>query len=161
MFAEPRDFYEPTITPIDEITIKPVNWFLLIRERTVARRTDGGVLLPDQAMHGEQVLSYYGEVVAMGPNCFKHAKFSGAGMQCKVGDWVVIGRYAGQKMQLRGSGEIYRMITDDMIMGVTTDPNDLVVYAVMKRRLKVARNRKMASKVKKACGGAKPRKTKR
>lgn len=117
------------LTPIDEITIKPVNWFILIRERVVDRITEGGVIRPDQAMHAEEMLSYYGEVVALGPNCFQHAKFSGAGAQCKVGDWVVIGRYAGQKMQLRGSGETYRMITDDMIMGVTTEPEDLVVYA--------------------------------
>ena len=119
----------PWRTPIDEITIKPVNWFILIRERVVPKVTGGGVHLADESVQAGQILSYYGEVVAMGPNCFTHPKFSGAGAQCKVGDWVVIGRYAGQKMEMRSSGEIYRMITDDMVMGVTAEPDDLVVYA--------------------------------
>ena len=132
--AVPAGLNEPTVvdpklTALKDITIKPVNWFILVRERAAARMTDGGLHLADQSIHAEQVLTYFGEVMAMGENCYKHPKFCGAEPQCKVGDWVIIGRYAGQKMKLKRTGEIFRMITDDMVMGVTTEPDDLLVYA--------------------------------
>lgn len=116
-------------TPIDKIPHKPVLWFILIRERPVEDVTKGGVFLTDQVQFAKEMLAYYGEVVAMGPLCYKHSKFSGGGSQCKVGDWVIVGRYAGQKMKSKKTGEVFRMITDDMVMGVTTDPDDLLVYA--------------------------------
>ena len=116
-------------TPVEDIPIQARGWHLLLREPPVEQQTKGGIWLSDHSQKAESVMCYFGEVVSMGEGCFKHPQFSGMPTQCEVGDYVIVGRYAGQKMSLASTGEVFRMITDVMVMGVVSDPGDLVVYA--------------------------------
>ena len=57
---------------------------------------------------------------------FKSDRFAGQNDFPKVGDYVVFGRHAGQKMVHKDDKYIF--INDDEILGVVADTDSLKVY---------------------------------
>ena len=103
----------------------PTLWRVLIRPRKPRTVSKGGIVIPGQAREAESHLQYVGQVIAMGALAGKSDKFQNS-YNVGVGDWVVYGRYAGQRMTHRGLRLL--MVDDDQIMGVVQTPEALRIY---------------------------------
>lgn len=104
---------------------QPILWKVLVRPRAPKRMSSGGLYLPGQAQDAEAHLNYVAQVVALGPLAGRSDKFEGS-WDIKVGDWIVYGRYVGQRMTHRDVRLL--MVDDDQIQGKLTDPYALKIY---------------------------------
>jgi len=103
---------------------QPTGYRILIVMPKVDEKTKGGVLLPADTRNREDVASIIGKVVKVGPDAYPQsdAKFSN-GAWCKEGDWVMLSKYAGHRFECEGSE--MRIINDDAIIGVISDPTKI------------------------------------
>lgn len=107
-------------------------WRLLIMPAQPRAMSKGGIALPNKVMEAEEHLNYIGKVVNIGPLAGKSERFLNPRwndnlpqhikdqMQkylwdIHVGDWVIYGRYTGQKCWFRGAKMIF--VNDDEILG--------------------------------------------
>lgn len=115
-----------------QLPVAPIGWRVLIRPYEVADTTAAGIALPDEVKESEDLLSYVGQIVAMGSECFKVITRSGIDMskidpKPKVGDWIMYGTYGGQTIRTK-AGAKYLIMNDDGIMGIVDDPHTFRVY---------------------------------
>ena len=115
-----------------ELPVIPVGWRVLIRPFEPAKQSTGGIELPAEALTSEEHLTYVGQIVAMGDQCYTAISRSGIDLskmnpKPKVGDWIMYGTYGGQKVVTK-SGTKYLMMNDDGIMGIVKDPASFRAY---------------------------------
>ncbi len=103
---------------------KPTGWRMLVLPFRMKEKTKGGVLLGTETIDRQQVASQCGNVLAMGPDCYKDPERFSDGPWCKVGDWVVFARYAGSRIEIEG-GEV-RLLNDDEVLATVQDPTDIL-----------------------------------
>ena len=115
---------------------KPTGYRILIRPAVVEETSEGGIILSDSIQDANKHLTYVGQVIAMGDQCYTHEKFQIAERDpkpwCKVGDYVLYKQYTGQPIDIRGKdGSTIQMLilNDDEIKGVIDDPGNYVAYA--------------------------------
>jgi len=125
-FARPAKEIEP------ELPVVPVAWRVLVRCYDAPDTTAGGIIKAEETRESEELLSYVGQIVAMGSECFKLTTRSGIDMsniepKPKVGDWIMYGTYGGQSIKTK-SGTKYLIMNDDCIMGIVDDPSVFRVY---------------------------------
>lgn len=93
------------------MTIRPLHDRVLIKRLDAQKTSPGGIVIPDSAT--EKPIE--GEVVAVG-----HGKMLDNGeirpLDVKVGDKVLIGKYAGTEVTVEGTE--YVVLREDDIMGV-------------------------------------------
>ena len=82
-----------------------------------------GCIVCSRNNNKQQVASQCGNVLAMGPDCYKD-KDRFQEPWCKVGDWVVFARYAGSRIEIDG-GEV-RLLNDDEVLATVQDPTDIL-----------------------------------
>ena len=90
------------------------------------------MIIPAEVLESEEYLSYVGQIVAMGSECYKAVSRSGIDMsnidpKPEVGDWIMYGTYGGQTIRTK-TGTKYLMMNDDSIMGIVDDPSVFRVY---------------------------------
>ena len=102
---------------------KPTGWRMLVLPFRMSEKSKGGVLFANETVDRQQVASQCGNVLAMGPDCYKDEERYSEGPWCKVGDWVVFARYAGSRIQIEG-GEV-RLLNDDEVLATVEDPTDI------------------------------------
>lgn len=110
---------------------QPVGWRILVEPIKVEEITLGGIVLPGQTVEAKEHLRYVGKVIAMGPQCYKHAKFEGGEPWCKVGDWIAYGQYTGHEIRVRtksGGKTVLRVVNDDTIQCAIPNPKAIVNY---------------------------------
>jgi co-chaperonin GroES (HSP10) len=105
---------------------EPILWRILIAPRIPKKVSKGGIVIPVEAQDAQQHLNYVGQIVAMGELAWKSERFEGQQNPPKVGDFVVYGRYAGQKLDHRGFK--FLIVNDDEILGRVRDPESLTIY---------------------------------
>ena len=88
-----------------EFSMQPINDRVVIIPADAEETTKGGIIIPDTAKEQPQ----RGEVVAVGPGK------EGNLMTVKVGDLVLYGKYAGQKVDFQGQ-EYLIMREDDILV---------------------------------------------
>ena len=103
---------------------KPTGWRLLVLPFRMDEKTKGGLLLGQDTLDKQQVASQCGNVLAMGPQCYKDKERYPDGPWCKKGDWVIFARYAGSRIQIEG-GEI-RLLNEDEILATVKNPEDIL-----------------------------------
>lgn len=102
----------------------PTGWRMLILPYRGKAQTQGGVYIPEKVIDDGQLTTVVGYVMKQGPLCYKdEAKFPD-GPWCKQGDWVIFARYAGSRFRIEG-GEV-RILNDDEILAVISDPKDIL-----------------------------------
>lgn len=102
----------------------PTGWRMLILPYRGKAKTQGGVYIPEKVIEDSQLTTVVGYVMKQGPLCYKdEAKFP-EGPWCKTGDWVIFARYAGSRFRIEG-GEV-RILNDDEILAVISDPEDIL-----------------------------------
>ena len=102
----------------------PSGWRLLVLPFKMNEKTKGGVLLQQETIERQQVGSQCGNVLAMGPDCYKDKERFKEGPWCKVGDWIIFARYAGSRIEIEG-GEV-RLLNDDEVLATVQDPTDIL-----------------------------------
>jgi len=95
---------------------QPVGYRILIRPKGPVSKTKGGIYLPDKNKDTQSYLNSVGQVIAMGPECYNDRKSP----WCKVGDWVLFGRYAGARISVQNVKMV--IVNDDEIIASLENP---------------------------------------
>jgi co-chaperonin GroES (HSP10) len=124
-------FAKPEADIEAELPVQPVGWRVLIRPYEAPKKV-GEIVMPDEVLESERLLSYVGQIVAMGDQCYKAVTRSGIELanidpKPKVGDWIMYGTYGGQTIKTK-AGAKYLIMNDDGIMGIVKDPHAFRVY---------------------------------
>jgi len=102
---------------------QPTGYRLLIIPYYPAQQTKGGLYVPDQVRDRESFATVAAYVVRLGPEAYKDKEKFPQAPWCSQGDWVLIGRYAGNRFKVEGL-EV-RIINDDNIIKTILDPKDI------------------------------------
>ena len=103
---------------------KPTGWRILVLPFRMDEKTKGGILMGQDTLDKQQVASQCGNVLAMGPQCYKDKERYPEGPWCVVGDWVIFARYAGSRFKIEG-GEV-RILNEDEILATIQDPEQIL-----------------------------------
>ena len=103
---------------------QPPGWRILVLPFKGKKKTKGGVYFSDEQVERQQLATVCGNILAMGPDCYKDKDKFPRGPWCKKGDWVIFARYAGSRFKIEG-GEV-RLLNDDEIIATIKDPEDIV-----------------------------------
>ena len=116
---------------------KPTLWRVTIFPKQPKRVSKGGIMLPVSAQDAERYLNNIGQVVALGPLAGRSEKFQDPRWwvrlwrrftwNIKVGDWVIYGRFSGQKTEYKGT--LLITCNDDDIIEKIESPEHYRVYA--------------------------------
>lgn len=100
----------------------PTGYRILVMPYRGRVKTEGGIFLPDETRDRAALASVVCYVLKIGPDAYSDKeKFSQP--YCKVGDWVLIGRYAGSRFRIEGAE--LRLLNDDEILASILDPDDI------------------------------------
>ena len=95
---------------------QPVGYRILLRPRGVVEKTKGGIILTDSNKDSQTYLNSVGQIIAMGAECYTDRKKP----WCKVGDWVIFGRYAGARVSVQTVKMV--LLNDDEIIATLESP---------------------------------------
>ena len=95
---------------------QPVGYRILLRPRGVIEKTKGGIILTDTNKDDQTYLNSVGQIIAMGAECYTDRKKP----WCKVGDWVIFGRYAGARVSVQTVKMV--LLNDDEIIATLESP---------------------------------------
>ena len=112
--------------PLPEKLPKVSGWQILIRPIRIKTRTAGGIELPAETQEAIGYLRTIGQVVAMGPDCYRHPKFCDGQPWCKVGDWIRHKQHVGERELVRGADGSpieLRYINDDEVRSWDETPD--------------------------------------
>lgn len=114
---------QPAVTD-DELEVrlpKPVGYRLLIAlpqiEETIGEM---GIIKAQKTVREERIMSTVGLVLDMGEQAYTDKTRFPNGPWCKAGDYVVFAAYTGTRVNV--DGVEYRLMNDDSIEAVVTDP---------------------------------------
>lgn len=120
---------EDSFIPVGNIPV-PVGYRMLVRPIKIAEKTSGGIHLVDETVKVKEHLRFVAQVLALGPECYKHPKFMEGEPWCRVGDWILLRQYAGQGFEVldeRGDAVIVKLVNDDEVLATSKRPESLVV----------------------------------
>ena len=113
---------------------KPTGWKIIVQPTAPKEVTSGGIILADQSKEAEEYNNCRGKVLAIGSMAWRGNSGNRqdpeqwhGGAWAKEGDWVTYGKYAGQKLVVKGVKIL--ILNDDEITSVLPDPGVLTVYA--------------------------------
>ena len=116
---DPSEMEESAIERLPQ----PTGYRLLIIPFYPQEKTKGGVYVPDQVRDREAFATVAAYVVRLGPDAYKDPQKFPNGPWCNEKDWVLIGRYAGNRFKVEGL-EV-RIVNDDNIIATILDPKDI------------------------------------
>ena len=114
---------EPSKTNLEKLP-QPTGWRLLVMPFQVKEKSEGGIIIAQEALDRARAAVQVGYVLKLGPLCYNDKERYPTGPWCAEKDWVIFARYAGSRMEIEG-GEI-RMLNDDEVLGTIEDPKDLI-----------------------------------
>ena len=103
--------------PTPDKVPQPVGYRILIRPRGIIEKTKGGIILTDSSKDSQAYLNSVGQIIAMGEECYSDRKKP----WCKVGDWVIFGRYAGARISVQKVKMV--LLNDDEIIATLESPD--------------------------------------
>lgn len=124
--------FVPPAAPVEATIPKALLWRVVIEPWEPPKRTAGGIELPEEAIQTQRNMTTVGKIVGMGSLCYKTQTASGLSLADEankpgVGDWVLFGTYAGQRVRMK-NGKQFVVINDDEILGVVDSPEDFHFY---------------------------------
>ena len=119
-----RSEEQKEVTTVKTKLPKPTGWRIIVLPFKMDEKTKGGIIMNESTLEKQQVASQCGNVLAMGPQCYKDKERYPEGPWSKVGDWVIFARYAGSRIQIEG-GEI-RLLNEDEILATIKNPEDIL-----------------------------------
>jgi co-chaperonin GroES (HSP10) len=110
------------VSVIDRLP-QPTGYRLLVIPYYPKEKTKGGVYIPDATRERESFATVVAYVVKMGPDAYKDEHKFPNGAYCSEKEWVLMGRYAGNRFKVEGLE--LRLINDDNIIAKILDPTDI------------------------------------
>ena len=107
----------------------PLNWKVLVQPNQVKKKTAGGIHLPTISQNNEEYLTAHGTVCALGDLAYRDrdtGKRWRSEIFPKVGDRVTYGKYAGQKIVVKGVK--FLLLNDDEITSILPDGVEVAAY---------------------------------
>ena len=107
----------------------PLNWKVLVQPNQVKTKTSGGIFLPESSKDNEEYLTAHGAVCALGDLAYRDrdtGKRWRSEICPKVNDRVTYGKYAGQKLVVKGVK--FLLLNDDEITSILPDGVDVAAY---------------------------------
>ena len=101
----------------------PTGYRMLVIPYYPKEKTKGGVFIPDATRDKESFATVAAYVVKLGPDAYKDSEKFPSGPWCFEKNWVLMGRYAGNRFKVDGL-EV-RLINDDNIIATILDPSDI------------------------------------
>jgi len=101
----------------------PVGYKLLIALPTVDDTYESGLIKAENTKHEEQVLSMIGLVLDMGAQAYSDLDRFPHGPWCEVGQYVLFRANTGTRFRFKGTE--YRLMNDDSIEAVVSDPQGI------------------------------------
>jgi co-chaperonin GroES (HSP10) len=101
----------------------PTGYRLLVIPYYPKEKTKGGVYIPDATRERESFATVVAYVVKLGPDAYKDEDKFPHGAYCTEKEWVLMGRYAGNRFKVEGLE--LRIINDDNIIAKILDPTDI------------------------------------
>ena len=101
---------------------QPTGYRMLVIPYYVPEKVNG-IIIPDKTRDRESFASVVAYVVKIGPDAYKDKDKFPSGAWCSEKDWVLMGRYAGNKFKVDGLE--LRIINDDNIIASILDPKDI------------------------------------
>lgn len=98
----------------------PSGYKVLIAIPELEKKTEGGILKPEETINREQTASIVGFVVRLGPDAYRDEKKFPTGPWCKEGDFILMRAYSGTRIAIHGKE--FRLINDDSVEAVVEDP---------------------------------------
>lgn len=112
-----------------------VGYRIIVRPAIVEEKSSGGIILDASSQDANKHLTYVGEVISMGDLCYTEDRFKLGDREpvrwCCVGDMVLFGQYAGQKIRCQatdGSDVELVVLNDDEIKARVSDPVNYRAY---------------------------------
>ena len=102
---------------------QPTGYRVLIIPYYPSAQTKGGLYVPDAVRDREAFATVAAYVVKLGPDAYKDSQKFPNGPWCNEKNWVLIGRYAGNRFKVENL-EV-RIINDDNIIATILDPKDI------------------------------------
>ena len=102
---------------------QPTGYRILVLPYFPKEKTKGGVFIPDATRERESFATVVAYVIKLGPDAYKDKDKFPSGAYCSEKDWVLMGRYAGNRFKVGGME--CRMINDDNIIATILDPADI------------------------------------
>lgn len=99
---------------------RPCGYKILVALPKVEDTFESGILKPDIIKKQEEVATVIAAVLELGPDAYKDTTKFPTGAWCKQGDFVIIRAYSGTRFKLHG--QEFRLINDDTVEGVVSDP---------------------------------------
>lgn len=99
---------------------RPVGYRLLIALPQVEEKFESGIIKADKTVYEEKILTVVGLVLDMGEQAYADKERFPNGPWCKAGDYVMFRANTGTRFKFNGVE--YRLMNDDSIEAVVTDP---------------------------------------
>ena len=119
-----QEDYRKILKSVGEKLPNPKGWKLLIALPKAEEKTDGGIIKPEEVLQYETVGSVVGLVLKVGDLAYKDQKKFPTGPWCEPGDYVLMRSYSGTRISVRG--QEFRLINDDTVEAVVSDPRGVV-----------------------------------
>jgi co-chaperonin GroES (HSP10) len=101
----------------------PSGYRILCAVPEVDKETDGGIVLADEYLKREELLTTVLFVVDLGPDCYKDESRFPNGAYCKKGDFILVRPNAGTRLVIHDRE--FRIINDDSVEAVVLDPRGI------------------------------------
>ncbi len=96
------------------MTIKPIEFNVLIKPQEVEEKTKGGIILSDVTKEADRYAQQRGTIAAISPLAFSYADWPTGTVLPQVGDTVFYGKFAGTMVK-DDDGTEYRLVKDKEI----------------------------------------------
>ena len=101
----------------------PTGYHILCAIPDIEAKYGSGLLKADITLKHEEILTTVLFVVALGPDCYKDKDKYPTGPWCKEGDFIVVRRSSGTRLDIHGRD--FRLINDDTPEAVIQDPRGI------------------------------------
>ena len=102
---------------------KPSGYRILCAIPEAEKEFDSGLAKSDETMRIEETLTTVLFVVDLGPDCYVDKVKFPTGPWCSKGDFILVRPHAGTRLVIHGKE--FRIINDDSVEGVVSDPRGI------------------------------------
>ena len=102
---------------------KPSGYRILCAIPEVDKETESGIIMADDYLRREELLTTVLFVVELGPDCYQDKARFPNGPWCKQGDFILVRPNAGTRLVIHDRE--FRIINDDSVEAVVLDPRGI------------------------------------
>lgn len=102
----------------------PKGYFILCAIPEAEKAFDSGILKADATIQRDEILAPVMFVLKIGELAYRDEKKFPTGPWCKEGDFIIVRSNTGTRLKIHGRE--FRLITDDQVEAVVSDPRGIL-----------------------------------